>query len=339
MKDNLIIIRTDGGAGSQVAFCALGKFFEDKGYKVKYDMTWFEEYGPNHPGGDYIMNKAFPNLCTEFATKEEVELYQKRYSRKNEPLEECKPPMWIGGYPEERPFLSVKYREFFAQNFVFGTDDTKQKSILDDILQNNACGVHIRRVGLVEFSPCYGYPADKEYFLKVIDIVSKTNDNVKFYFFSDEMDWVKEHIIPYIKDKKYEIVEENDDRSGYLDMYLLSRCKIIISSNGGFALTARLLSCHKDVQLWMCKNWDFICEAPDLDNIYIYIRPKTIVDRKQVFKQDFEIPAEFKTQVPIYSEQDRKKYKKYKRLFNVFLLISIIYTAIFVVLLTQGVLK
>ena len=149
----------------------------------------------------------------------------------------------------------------------------------------------------------------------------------------------KEHIIPYIKDKKYEIVEENDDRSGYLDMYLLSRCKIIISSNGGFALTARLLSCHKDVQLWMCKNWDFICEAPDLDNIYIYIRPKTIVDRKQVFKQDFEIPAEFKTQVPIYSEQDRKKYKKYKRLFNVFLLISIIYTAIFVVLLTQGVLK
>ena len=48
MQEDLVIIRTDGGAGSQVCFCALGKFFEDKGYKVKYDMTWFREYGVNY---------------------------------------------------------------------------------------------------------------------------------------------------------------------------------------------------------------------------------------------------------------------------------------------------
>ncbi|WP_279386179.1 hypothetical protein [Helicobacter cinaedi] len=41
MEDNLIIIRVDGGIASQIAFVALGKAFEEKGYRVKYDLSWF----------------------------------------------------------------------------------------------------------------------------------------------------------------------------------------------------------------------------------------------------------------------------------------------------------
>lgn len=332
MQEDLVIICTDGGAGSQVEFCALGKFFEDKGHRVKYDMTWFKECGVNIPGGKYIIGKAFPNLKIEFATDEEVNLYKRKYRRKSQPLNECKPPIYIDGYPEERPFLSVKYRDFFSKEFVFNTDDVKQKSILQDIIECNACGVHIRRGDLSKFNPAYGHPADKEYFLRVIDIVNKTNDNVCFYFFSNGMDWVKEHIIPYVKTTNYKIVEQNDDDKGYLDMYLLSRCKIIISSNSGFALTARLLSGSKDTQLWMCKNWDFICEALDLDNIYIYIRPDTVVDRKTIFHSDFVDKFELADSKLSSDNKIRKKYKKYKRLFNVFFGIFIIYTIILIFL-------
>lgn len=333
MQKDLVIIRTDGGASSQVDFCALGKYFEDKGYKVKYDMTWFKECGVNIPGGKYIIDKAFPNLKIEFATDKEIKIYKDKYYRQNQPLDECKPPIYIDGYPEERPFLSVKYKDFFSKEFVFDTDDIRQRSILQEIMKCNSCGVHIRRGDLAKFNPAYGYPADKEYFLRVIDIVNKTNDNVCFYFFSNGMDWVKEHIIPHIKTTNYKIIEQNDDDKGYLDMYLLSRCKIIISSNSGFALMARLLSSSKDTQLWMCKHWDFICEALELDNVYIYIRPHTIVDRKMIFHSDFVSkfePINSSGSLNLSNKKILKKYKKYKRLFNVFLIISIIYTVIFV---------
>ena len=42
MKDNLIIIRVDGGIASQIGFVALGKAFEEKGYQVKYDLSWLK---------------------------------------------------------------------------------------------------------------------------------------------------------------------------------------------------------------------------------------------------------------------------------------------------------
>lgn len=338
-KNNLIIIHTDGGAASQVDFCALGKFFEDKGYRVKYDITWFKEYGVNMPGGKYIIDKAFPNLKIEFATDEEIKLYKNKYRRKNQPLNECKPPIYIDGYPEERPFLSVKYRDFFSKEFVFNTDESKQKNLLDEIMKNNSCGVHIRRGDLADFHPAYGYPADKTYFLRVIDIVNKINDNVYFYFFSNGMEWVKENIIPHIKTTNYKIVEQNDDDMGYLDMYLLSRCKIIISSNSGFALMARLLSGSENTQLWMCKNWDFICEAMDLDNIYMYLRPDTIVDRKTIFHSGFVDKFKLTDSTNSSNLAHIKKYKKYKRLFNVLLAISLLLTVVLMVLLTKRCLK
>ena len=41
MKDDLVILHPDGGIASQIAFVALGLAFEQKGIKVKYDLSWF----------------------------------------------------------------------------------------------------------------------------------------------------------------------------------------------------------------------------------------------------------------------------------------------------------
>lgn len=45
MQKDLVIIRSDGGAYSQIAFVAFGKYFMDKGFKVKFDLSWFEDEG------------------------------------------------------------------------------------------------------------------------------------------------------------------------------------------------------------------------------------------------------------------------------------------------------
>lgn len=45
MRDNIVIIRVDGGICSQIAFFVLGLVFKEKGYEVKYDLSWFETSG------------------------------------------------------------------------------------------------------------------------------------------------------------------------------------------------------------------------------------------------------------------------------------------------------
>lgn len=81
-NDDLIIIRSDGGICSQIDFVALGQYFADKGYEVKYDLSWFDECGKSTDGRfarNYDMPKAFPDLKLEIATTQEIALYKRKY--------------------------------------------------------------------------------------------------------------------------------------------------------------------------------------------------------------------------------------------------------------------
>lgn len=302
---NLVIIRTDGGICSQLAFCALGKYFEDKGYLVKYDITWFKENGKDLDG-KFLRNYDIPKLCPELkfqiATDEEIKIYQKKYRRKRINLLTCKPPIYIDGYHKARPYLLVKYRDFFANNISFKDADEEQLNLLNEIKNVNSCGVHVRR-GDIATSCCYGNPADVDYFLKTIKIINSCNDDVIFYFFSDEPKWIIDNIVPYLDGIKYKICDKNGSDKGYLDLYLLSYCKFIISSNGSLGYTAKLLSKKSDTQLWMCKCWDFICN--EVENTYIINCPNTI-EHKEDILSDIDDSSLMKK---LFSIKTDKKHK------------------------------
>ncbi|AWI34727.1 hypothetical protein [Helicobacter apodemus] len=94
MRDNLVIIRVDGGICSQISFVALGSAFEAKGYEVQYDLSWFEEqgigaYNPSN-GYDKVYNvsfdipKAFPTLPIKIAEKTEAKHYKRFYFANND---------------------------------------------------------------------------------------------------------------------------------------------------------------------------------------------------------------------------------------------------------------
>lgn len=277
-KNNLIIIKPDGGICSQIAFINMGRYFEEKGYKVKYDLSWFEDFGTDMDGRfvrNFDVNKSFKNLNLEIATPEEIKIFRKKYYRKDIlPLKDCKPTLYITEwYPKENFYNLVKNRQFFKDKFEFVNDNDDQQNLLRDIIKSNSCGIHVRR-GDIATSNCYGEPASSDYFLKAINIINKIHNNVMFYFFSDEMLWVKENIIPFLSDDiKYKLCDSNGSDKGYLDLYLLSKCKYIISSNGSFGLFAKILS-EMNSELWMCKYIDYICAF--FDNVYIIKFPKTM---------------------------------------------------------------
>lgn len=331
-SNNLIIIYLDGGVCSQINTVAFGKFLEDKGFDVKYDLTWYDECGKDTDGRftiPYMMNYAFPDLDIKVATQEQISLYKQKYNKGERPIYECSAPLYVGWYPREKGFCVVKYRDFFHKYFspIELQQSDEFVSLSDEITSSNACGVHVRRGDLGKFNPVYGHPCKREYFLKVIDIIHKTNDNVCFYFFSDEPVWIEQNIIPHLtRDIRFKIIDSNNTEKGYLDLYLLSRCKFIIASNGGLGRYAKLLSGSESTELWLNKFWGAV---ESLDNIFIYNQPYTIPNKVDVFaSQKFanSTSDEFKF---------KKKYKKYKFLFNVFAVLF----AIIVVLAIMQVIK
>ena len=274
MKDNLIIIRTDGGICSQLLFSALGMYFEDKGYHVKYDLTWFEEDGHDIEGNkvrNYDIEKAFPGFKFEYATKDEIAKYKKIYTKNFNNVKYCqldsfKPPMYIEQYPEVLSDLLIKLREKYIKEFRFNDDDINQKNLLSEIENSNSCGIHIRRGDYLQTS-FYISTVNENYYMKAINIIRNNNPDVHFYFFSDDMNWVKETLVPKLSGYNYTLCDKNSDDKGYLDLYLLSKCKHIVASNGSLGVTAFILSDINKTELWDCKYRKYMCDV--LDNIYI----------------------------------------------------------------------
>ncbi len=114
---------------------------------------------------------------------------------------------------------------------------------MDEIKKTQSCAVHVRRGDLSVYNPAYGYPTPKEYYIKAVNIIHKLHPEVKFFFFSEECNWIKEEIIPNIDSEiKYKICDQNGADRGYLDLYLMSKAEHLIASSGSLARTAKILS-------------------------------------------------------------------------------------------------
>ncbi len=64
-ETDLIILRMDGGICSQISFWALGNFYAESGFQVKFDMSWFIKNGLDMDGKfarNFDFCKLFPEL-------------------------------------------------------------------------------------------------------------------------------------------------------------------------------------------------------------------------------------------------------------------------------------
>ena len=250
MTKKHVIIYVDGGFCSQILFFSLGLFFESKGYDVKYDLQWFKTFGKdidNKFDRSFVMNQAFPNLKYKVAPQYLCKIY-KRFFKKD--WSENKIPnhlyiKYFWGSLRRQQF--IKHKDFFVKNFK-PVDLYLVKDLLKDIETDNSCAVHVRRGDLAKYDPAYGNPPAAEDFIKAINNVLKQRPDSVFYFFSDEMDWVKANIIPKLDKKvKYRLCDKNGSDKGYLDLYLISRAKSIIASQGSFGKIGRDLNINKDL--------------------------------------------------------------------------------------------
>ena len=246
---DLIIIPSDGGICSQIGFWALGLFYETCGFRVKYDLSWFQQHGMDMDKRfvrNYDLNQAVPESVLPVASGYECFYFKKYYQVESggENFKDVVPPAYVTGYPN-REQLVIQHRLLFRKYFKICEEQLSPQNLkmLNVITEcKHACAVHVRRGDLSKFNITYGAPLTPEYFNAAIHAVLSKHNNTHFFFFSDEISWIESKIIPLMKDQiTHTIVTDNGSDKGYVDLFLMSKCDSFITSQGSLGKYARLL--------------------------------------------------------------------------------------------------
>tara|TARA_R110002020_G_scaffold474697_1_gene706775 strand:- start:1226 stop:2113 length:888 start_codon:yes stop_codon:yes gene_type:complete len=125
--------------------------------------------------------------------------------------------------------------------------------LAEQIRDCNSVAVHIRRGDYTnsEWRNSHMVFKNLTYYKRSIELFSKRFSNPVFYFFSDDMDWVKENF----NSENFRFVDHNRESSSYIDMYLMSLCSGFIIANSTFSWWAAWLSERQNKQVIIPNTW------------------------------------------------------------------------------------
>ena len=261
LKVKYIVIPICNGFVDQLYCYTLGcsiEAFYDK--KVIYDISWYNMYGKDGTGKynrNFELLNIFNDLSFKIATDNEI-LIAKQFlvdasNYKNVNIINLFRNIQNEIFYLDNGFglkmMGLSFNEIFdLDKYILPKLDNDNKKIYEDIKNcKHSVACHVRRNDYLLVNHRL-YNLDENYFIKAIEKINKQiRQKLKIYFFSDDMDWVKEKLIPLMKDKyDYLAVDINDNDKGYFDFYLISNCKYQIASEGRFCETAHIFNKYQN---------------------------------------------------------------------------------------------
>lgn len=126
------------------------------------------------------------------------------------------------------------------------------KKILYDIKNSNSVSVHIRRTDYLMHKEFYG-ETDLSYYKKAFEFLANKISNPVFFFFSDDMEYVKKHFRNF--QYPFHFVDINSGENSYKDMFLMKECRHNIITNSTFSWWAAWLNENPDKIVICPKYW------------------------------------------------------------------------------------
>lgn len=176
--------------------------------------------------------------------------YKKRYFKEGE---------WWIYEPELFKTPADVYIDGYWQHYKYFTDLHPQ--ILDEITLKNPCSieveeiaakmknsssvaVHIRRGDYITDPSAHNFMGvlPVSYYTEAIKYLRVKITNPRFYFFSDDLDWVRENLIT---GDDMEVIEVKDGKD-YIDLDLMSKCAHNIIANSSFSWWGAFLNRNPD---------------------------------------------------------------------------------------------
>ena len=135
-----------------------------------------------------------------------------------------------------------------------------QRTMCEQIQRVNSVCVHVRRGDFLNYPEIYGN-TDLEYYRRSMKYISERVENVHFFMFSNDIDWVKQNItgtnITYI-DSSDDIV------TGNMDMVLMMKCRHNIIANSSFSWWGAWLGEQKNKIVVAPAKWEMQAATPDI---------------------------------------------------------------------------
>ena len=253
-KDPCIIMYIDGGFSSQIFRYLKGQWFSVRGFKVKYDISWYDKNPVDCLGTearDFLMLKCFPHLSFESADSKQIKRYKMLYGthllntaeRYKGRYEDLRPPVYSYLYTLDDLIRTENEFEELAEclnwsglHDVLAPEARKIESSIIQDKQNglHVIGLHVRRGDMAVKKYAYGNKVLTSRYYEYV--LNKTADeNSVIYIFSNGYDFVMSDVVPHIK-CRYVLADKTD--SVYEDMYLCSLCDIQIAGQGSLGADA-----------------------------------------------------------------------------------------------------
>lgn len=258
------IVKIIGGLGNQMFqyafYLSLKKKYPEE--VIKIDTTMFDTYGL-HNGFEL---KSIFDVDAEYASRQDIRrlsffvgfykiqrvLRKMLPTRKTECIEkndfDFMPVVWSNndryyeGYWQNQKYFVDAQAEVRAA-FTFKKELSKRNLELIEKIQSaeTSVSLHIRRGDYLNHK-LFGGICDIDYYKKAIEYVLENCDTPQFYLFSNDMEWCRINILPLVKGKPLTFVDWNSGLESYIDMQLMSCCRINIIANSSFSWWAAWLN-------------------------------------------------------------------------------------------------
>lgn len=175
------------------------------------------------------------------------------------------PTYYEGYWQNEKNFRQIREQILDAYTFPAFTDKNNLE-LADRLKSKVSLSCHIRRGDyLLDPEWCVCTP---EYYNAAIEAILKDKHIELLCFFSDDLDWCREHIGGKIDDLEVVYVDWNKGVDSFRDMQLMTLCKHNIIANSSFSWWGAWLGLHDDKMVIAPQKWykgevinDPICES------------------------------------------------------------------------------
>lgn len=293
------VVKLWGGLGNQMFQYAFGQSLAKQcDGRVAYDISWFEEmrsldwkHTVERRYGLSVFNAA---VC--FATKSQIDEccaseYLVRHSRLpgeirkwfNIPkykvisgkilerqenvydvtlLEKGRFGYYEGYYQTEKYFKMIRSQLLEAFSLAVPLNQENQL-MRKQIREHNAISLHVRRGDYVQLADVYGV-CSSAYYKNAVEYMLSHVQNPHFYIFSDDTEWVRDHLK---LDIDCTIVDINDEKTAHWDLELMKNCQHHIIANSSFSWWGAWLNVNPEKIVLTPQRWfadgratDVICK-------------------------------------------------------------------------------
>ena len=157
--------------------------------------------------------------------------------------------LYVDGYFQSEEYFKQYRAELLKQIQPKYEPEDEYLKVLNDIQKCNSVAVHVRRSDFKKDNCEFHYLLDERYYQNAIQKIRLEVENPVFFWFSDDMDWVKKHIGA---GADFRFVCIRTTHGDIDDMMLMRNCKHIITANSTFSWWAA----------WLNENIDAIRIVP-----------------------------------------------------------------------------